>query len=286
VGFRAPGIELISWEAFTYCASLIVRSSKDNFVWRLLVVYESPCDESKLEFLEELDSVLGRWQGSTLLGGDFNLVRSQREKSNGIVNFRHMEAFNDLINRWSLIEIKDPTRTFSWSNNQAAPINAKLDRILASVKWDSKYPFARVTLLPKEVSDHNPIRISFEERAQFKEHVFRFKKWWLEMEDFTNLVQRIWETNNPCSDPIRVWQFKIRLLRKKIKGWNRNMGVELKKSKSDIITNLDGLDKLSEQRNLTTDGLERRKELSLKLKQIWRVDEIKAKKRSRDRYIK
>jgi hypothetical protein len=24
-----------------------------------------------------------------------------------------MEALNDLINRWSLIEIKDPTRTFS-----------------------------------------------------------------------------------------------------------------------------------------------------------------------------
>jgi hypothetical protein len=134
VRLRTPGIELISWEAFTYCASLIVRSSKDNFVWRLLVVYGSPYDESKLEFLEELDSVLGRWQGPTLLGGDFNLGRSQREKTNGTVNFRHMEPFNDLINRWSLIEIKDPTRTFSWSNNQAVPIKAKLDMILASVE--------------------------------------------------------------------------------------------------------------------------------------------------------
>jgi hypothetical protein len=63
-----------------------------------------------------------------------------------------------------------------------------------------------------------------------------------------------------------VWQFKIRLL-KKIKGWNRNRDAELKKIKSDIITNLDGLDKLSEQRNLTNDELERKK-LNLKLEKI------------------
>jgi hypothetical protein len=60
VGLRAPGVELISWEAFTYCASLIVRSTKHNFIWRLLVAYGSPYEESKLEFLEELDSILGR----------------------------------------------------------------------------------------------------------------------------------------------------------------------------------------------------------------------------------
>jgi hypothetical protein len=28
-----------------------------------------------------------------------------------------VEPFNDLINRSGLIEIKNPTRTFSWSNN-------------------------------------------------------------------------------------------------------------------------------------------------------------------------
>jgi hypothetical protein len=141
-----------------------------------------------------------------------------------------------------------------------------LDRILDSVDWDSKCPSARVTLLPKEVSDHNPVRISFGDRAQFKEPVFRFEKWWLEIEDFANLVQRTWETKGPCSDPMGVWQFKIRLL-KKIKGWNRNRDAELKKIKSDIITNLDGLDKLSEQRNMTNDELERKK-LNLKLEKI------------------
>jgi hypothetical protein len=35
------------------------------------------------------------WQGPTLIGGDFNLVRNQKEKSNGIINFNYVSMFND-----------------------------------------------------------------------------------------------------------------------------------------------------------------------------------------------
>jgi hypothetical protein len=38
-----------------------------------------------------------------------------------------------------------------------------LDRVLASVQWDAKYPLARVKTLPKGVSDHNPLLITFGE---------------------------------------------------------------------------------------------------------------------------
>jgi hypothetical protein len=33
------------------------------------VVYGSPYEESKTEFIEELDKVMGDWQGPTLAGG-------------------------------------------------------------------------------------------------------------------------------------------------------------------------------------------------------------------------
>jgi hypothetical protein len=42
---------------------------------------------------------------------------------------------------------------------------AKLDRVLASVSWDSKYPLSNVRMLPKGCSDHNPLRVSFGVRA-------------------------------------------------------------------------------------------------------------------------
>jgi hypothetical protein len=41
-----------------------------------------------------------------------------------------------------------------------------LDKILINVQWDAKYPLAKVDMLPKGVSDHNPIRIEFGGRIE------------------------------------------------------------------------------------------------------------------------
>jgi hypothetical protein len=123
-------------------------------------------------------------------GGDFNLVRSQKEKNNGIINFQHANAFNDFINHWGLLDLKDPSRSFTWSNNQDSPIMAVLDRILVNVDWESKFPLAKVKVMPKDCSDHNPLMVDFGEEKIIREHVFRFKKWWMEMEGFEELVNK------------------------------------------------------------------------------------------------
>jgi hypothetical protein len=34
------------------------------------------------------------------------------------------------------------------------------------VEWESNYPFAKVVMLPKGVSDHNPLRVSFGDKGQ------------------------------------------------------------------------------------------------------------------------
>jgi hypothetical protein len=47
------------------------------------------------------------------LGGDFNLVRNQKEKNNKIVNFTQTMTFNEWIHRWGLIEYKDPNKTYT-----------------------------------------------------------------------------------------------------------------------------------------------------------------------------
>jgi hypothetical protein len=51
-----------------------------------------------------------------------------------------------------------------------------------------------------------------------KPSIFRFEKWWLEQPDFRELVLKVWNTNCAFTDPLDIWQFKIRLLRKKAKG--------------------------------------------------------------------
>jgi endonuclease/exonuclease/phosphatase family metal-dependent hydrolase len=62
-----------------------------------------------------------------------------------------------------LIDLKDPSRSFTWTNNQKAPIMATLDRILITTNWETRYPLARTSMLPKGVSDHNPLMITYGE---------------------------------------------------------------------------------------------------------------------------
>jgi hypothetical protein len=88
------------------------------------------------------------------------------------------------------------------------------------------------------------------------------------------------------SDPVGIWKFKIRLLRKKAKGWSINRDSEIRKSKANIISELDGLDLLAEHQTLSPSEMERRKSLKEKLELTWRIEEIKAKQRSREKDIK
>jgi hypothetical protein len=62
-----------------------------------------------------------------------------------------------------LIDLKDPSRSFTWTNNQKALIMATLDRIMVTTIWEARYLLARTSMLPKEVSDHNPLMIPYGE---------------------------------------------------------------------------------------------------------------------------
>jgi hypothetical protein len=117
MGFKSSVYDIVSWQEFQYCGVDKIKNQTDNFLWRVITVYESPYEETKIDFITELHKVCGDWLGPTLIGGDFNLVRCQEEKSNVNINFNHADMFNDWIDSWGLIEIKDPIRVFSWSNN-------------------------------------------------------------------------------------------------------------------------------------------------------------------------
>jgi hypothetical protein len=69
---------------------------------------------------------------------------------------------------------------------------AKLERVLASVNWDIKYPMTKMEILVREVSDHNPIKLSFGVKRQNTKPIFRFEKLWFEMEEFPELVRKAW----------------------------------------------------------------------------------------------
>jgi hypothetical protein len=51
--------------------------------------------------------------------------------------------------------------------------------------------------------------------CQDRDYLFRFEKWWLEMKGFSEVVKAVWLVDCPSKEPMDIWQFKIRNLRKK-----------------------------------------------------------------------
>lgn len=81
-----------------------------------------------MDFLLEIEGLLANWEGPTVIGGDFNIVTTAKEKSNGNINQKWANMLLEVINKWSLIELKNCSRTYTWTNNQELPIMAALAR--------------------------------------------------------------------------------------------------------------------------------------------------------------
>ena len=92
--------------------------------------------------------------------GDFNLIRSPDDRSNG--NFNHQEAgwFNDAIEAMDLQELPLLDRRFTWSNRQEDPVLVRLDRFFVNTEWSLCLPNSTISSFSAAVSDHCQLLLS------------------------------------------------------------------------------------------------------------------------------
>jgi hypothetical protein len=57
VGTSNDLFDIIKWDIYTYSISALIKSKKDDVVWRIIVVYGSAYEEHKLDFINELHNV-------------------------------------------------------------------------------------------------------------------------------------------------------------------------------------------------------------------------------------
>jgi len=137
VGANSDVFTITVLEILKFSTSVMLTNKKNNFSWKLIVIYGPAYEDRKVEFLDELQHIMNSWKGPLLIGGDFNLVRFISDKSNRQINHRWAALFNNWISKWGLIELSAANKKFAWTNNQKYRILAKVDRIFVSTSWEA-----------------------------------------------------------------------------------------------------------------------------------------------------
>jgi hypothetical protein len=247
-----------------------------------MAVYGAAQDVQKPPFLAELVRMCEDQSLSLLVGGDVNIIRSPLEKNNDNYNARWAFVFNAIIESLNLREIV----LYTWASRREIPTFEKLDRVLASVEWEQKFPLVSVRALSRSGSDHTPLLLDSGEQAHLgnKAH-FSFELSWLREEGFYELIKREWNAEIKGTTPIDVWQNKIRHLRRFLRGWAKNKSGIYKKEKEKLLLIIDDLDIKAETCPLSASERERLRVANDRLAKLRRDEEAKWAHRAKVKHV-
>jgi hypothetical protein len=135
---------------------------------------------------------------------------------------------------------------------------------LVSKDWENIFPTVMVKRLPREISDHNPLIITFDYHKPLKFLQFRFELNWLDNSNFLVTVEKIWSKQYNARTSLDTIQQKLKLLKQYFKGWGFNLQGELRKRIKMISEELSELEVIEEINDLTHEQM---------IRKVWWVKE-------------
>ena len=142
---------------------------------------ESLCDEFR--------AIRGIWGEPWCVGGNFNIILSQGERSRQGRVTSAMRRFAQVIDELELVDLPLQGGSFTWSGGLYNQVwAARLDRFLVSPSWLDQFSNVIQKRLPRPISDH--FRILIEGGGMRRgPSPFRFENMWLKVEGFKDLIR-------------------------------------------------------------------------------------------------
>ncbi|XVF73335.1 hypothetical protein PTKIN_Ptkin12aG0193100 [Pterospermum kingtungense] len=194
-----------------------------NFMCGLGNVYAPNDDRERREWFEELSLVLNNTDCPWILGGDFNIIRTEEEKVGVVYNTTAMDNFSSFIESIGCIDLPLSGGKFTWTSNRDSPTFCRLDRFLCSPEVLLQFSNVVQKLWPRSLSDHYPVSLETN-TTNWGPKPFRFYNYWLDSNGFKELVVKRWsEIQGEVGSSRNVW-FKLRELKIAIKGWAKEQG--------------------------------------------------------------
>ncbi|KAM1555078.1 hypothetical protein PS1_007619 [Malus domestica] len=141
-----------------------------------------------------------------------------------------MRDFRDFVAQNELVDLGYEGYPFTWRNNQEArPIQLRLDRGLATSGWHDLYPDTTIRHVVLEGSDHALLLMSTEKIKTRIGRKFSFDGRWSKLDECQELVAGEWGANPEGSHAFRFC-FKLKMLRRTLKEWYKGRGRNSKNS--------------------------------------------------------
>ena len=106
---------------------------EDGAIWVFMGVYGPFTKDERECMWEEIGAIRGIWEEPWCVGGDFNIILSQRERNRQRRISAAMRRFAQVIDNLGLVDLPLQGGLFTWSrglNNQSW---ARLDRFLVTL---------------------------------------------------------------------------------------------------------------------------------------------------------
>ena len=185
----------------------------------------------------------GIWDDPWCLGGDFNAALSQKEKSSqGSLNGA-MRRFAQVVDELELLDLPLQEGVFSWSGGRNNQSWARLDHFLVTQSWLDLFRGVVQSRLPRPTSDHFPILLKGGGLSRGP-CPFRFKNMWLKVDGFKDLFRDWWQGAGRRERASFRLAAKLKVLKEKIKVWNRDVFGRLEVNKSSTLQQVDFWDRM------------------------------------------
>ncbi|KAL8555169.1 hypothetical protein ACS0TY_003106 [Phlomoides rotata] len=201
--------------------------------------------------------------------GDFNTTLYQAER-NGKGRFndeKRRRQFSKFIVECDLIDLPLLRRKFTWYKDKGGSCS-RIDRFLLSTSWSNRWTNVKQSGLTRSIYDHAPILLEVFEKENWGPISFRIVNWWLDQEDFRQLVEKAWKDTVVEGWGGYVLKEKLKNLKLEIKAWKAKNSTTFTKEIEDIERQLTEYDIKLENDVWDVTDCENRRALQLNLEEL------------------
>ncbi|WMV07400.1 hypothetical protein MTR67_000785 [Solanum verrucosum] len=148
----------------------------------------------------------------------------------GQMEIESQVQFSKWINEMELFDPLLFGGSYTWRRGENHMSASRIDRFLFSSQWEELFLQIKQNLLPNVGSDHRPIMLVCGD-WKIKKSYFKFEQWWLGVEGFKDKVRVWWASFQVSGTPAFILATKLKLLKDKLKEWNRENNVSWRKKK-------------------------------------------------------